>query len=203
VVEKGPRIRAEIQMALVAMIAQEMGGLGPQPTEAFLPAFAKEPDLKRSYQLQIAGTQIDDLLDARSSVENGCQKGVVSTAIPTGSVDTRKGSFDFSVFEIFDNALTGAFEGDAQNALNLIQMFGMIRSHVATKSVDSGQADVSSGHTVFADGLQVSKESNHLVRCDVRKIQVVDAAFSLSSQKAKHSTLLHPHPQRANRFTVT
>src|SRR5579872_2179496 len=172
-------------MALLAMIAEDMGGLRPQRTEAFFPAFAEEPDLKRSYQLQIASPQIDDLLHARSCVEHGGQKDVVAAAISTGAADSSKDSFDFSAFEIFDNALTGAFEGDAQNALNPVEVFGMIRSHVAKKGVDSSQADVSGGHAILADLLQMAKESNHVVRFNVPKIQVVNTTLSLSSQETK------------------
>jgi hypothetical protein len=133
VVEKDPRIRAEIQVMLLAMIAEDMGGLRPQRTEAFFSAFAEEPDLKRSYQLQIASPQIDDLLHACACVEHGCQKSVVSATIPTGSADSRKNGFDFSALEVFNNALTGAFEGDAQNALNSVELFGMVGSHVTKK----------------------------------------------------------------------
>jgi len=50
-VEKDPSIRAEIDVVLLAMIAEDMGSLRPQRAEAFLSSFAEEPDLEGSYQL--------------------------------------------------------------------------------------------------------------------------------------------------------
>ena len=178
-------------MALLAMIAEDMGGLWPQRTEAFFPACAEEPDLKGSYQLQIASPQIDDLLHARSGVEHGCQKGVVAATIASCSVDSRKDHFDFSAFEVFDNALTSAFEGNAQNALNPVKLLGMVRPHVAKKSMDSGKADVAGRRAVLADLLQMIKESNHMIRINVHKIQIVNPTLSLRSQETKkqHQTV--------------
>ena len=172
-------------MVLLAMIAKYMGGLRPQRAEAFFPAFAEEPDLKRPYQLQIPRPQVNDLLHARSCVEHGRQQGVVATAIPTCSADSRKNRFDFITFKVFDDALASAFEGNAQNALNPVELFWVIGSHVAEKGVDSGQTDISGRHAVFADLLQMGKESNNMVRFNVPKIQVVNVALSLRSQETK------------------
>jgi hypothetical protein len=51
--------------------------------------------------------------------------------------------------------------------------------------VDSGQADVSGRHAIPADLLQVSQEGNHEVWFNVPKIQLVNPALSLRSQKTK------------------
>src|SRR5580700_441853 len=69
-VGKDSHIRAEIQMALLAMIAQNVGSLRPQRTETFFPALTVEPDLKRSDQLEIACSQVNDLLHAAPCVEH-------------------------------------------------------------------------------------------------------------------------------------
>src|SRR6266536_2034859 len=184
-IEKDSCIRAEIQMAFLAMIAKDMGCLRPQGTKSLLPPFAKKPQLKRANELKITSPHIDDLLHTCACVEHGCQQGVVPATIPTFSIDSRKDGFDFVMLKILDYALTGAFERNAHNLLNPGEVFGMIGSHVAKKNMDSGQADISGGHAVFANPLQMVKESNDVTRFKIPKVQVVNLAFSFRSQETK------------------
>jgi len=125
-------------MVLFAIVAKNMSGLRPQRAEAFLPAFAEEPDLKWSYQLQIADLQVDDLLHPRPCIEHGCQQGVVAAAMPTGGIDSGKNHIDLGAIKVLDHALTSALEGYAQNALNPVEVVGVIRPHITEESVDGG-----------------------------------------------------------------
>jgi hypothetical protein len=160
------------------MIAEHLGCLRPQRAKAFFSAFTEEPDLKRAYQLQIARPQVDDLLYARPRVEHSREERVVAAAIPTCSVDSKKDSFDFIAFQVFDHPLASALKGHTQDALNPVELFGMVGSHVTEEGVDRGQTDIASCHSVLAYFLQIGKESDYVVRFDVIEVQVLNPSLS-------------------------
>jgi hypothetical protein len=66
-IQKNPSFRSQVQIPFFAESSQDRRGLRPQRTVAFFPTLAKQSNLKRFGQLEIAGTQIDDLLHAAST----------------------------------------------------------------------------------------------------------------------------------------
>lgn len=70
VIQKNTSFRSQIEILFLAESSQDRGGLRPQRTIALFPTLAKQSHLKRFSQLEIAGTQIDDLLHAAASIKH-------------------------------------------------------------------------------------------------------------------------------------
>ena len=81
VIQKSASFRSYVQIPFLAESSQDRGGLRPQRTVALFPPLAKQPHLKRFGQLEVAGTQIDDLLYAGSSIKHDGKKRVVAGSL--------------------------------------------------------------------------------------------------------------------------
>jgi hypothetical protein len=167
------------------MGAQQFRSLRHQRAKAFLPSFAKEPDLIRASQLKITSLQIQNFLDTSSRVEHRRQQNVISAVIRRGPVDSRKNRLDLVVIKIFDHTLASAFERDAQDLLNSFELIGMVSSQIAKESVNGSEPDVACRYAVFPVLLQMRKKSKDLVRPDVMQVEIGDIALSMRGQKPK------------------
>ena len=76
---------------LLAEGSQDRGGLRPQRTVALLPSFTEQSHLKGLGQLEVAGSQIGDLLHASSGIKHRGQERIVA--------DPLRGAHDRSLSE--------------------------------------------------------------------------------------------------------
>ena len=95
---------------------QSLYGLGPQRAPARLAALAVQPGLPRALQMQVAGPQVQDFLDAGAGVVQREQQRVVPATVRGGLQGTQQG-LQLVRVQVLHQALVGAFEGDRQDAL--------------------------------------------------------------------------------------
>jgi len=136
-------LRSQIQIPLLAEGSENRGGLRPKRTVALLSPFAEQSRLKRLGQLQVAGTQIGDLLHAGPSVEHRGQQSIVAASLWSSPVDRLQNGIDLFVLQVVDGSLLCALERDADDSLSQVQMFGIPRSHETKERVNGGEPDVS------------------------------------------------------------
>ena len=60
-----------IKLSFGAEGTQQLGGLGPQRTVAFLSPFTKEANLKWLGELQVTGPEVQDFLNPGAGIEHG------------------------------------------------------------------------------------------------------------------------------------
>src|ERR1044072_3667598 len=125
----------QIQMPLLAKCLQYCGGLGPQWTVALLPPFAKQSHLKRLSQLEIAGTQVSDLLPSAAGIEHRCEQSVVTASLWCGPVDRRENRVNLLVFQVINRPRSCALEGNAQNTLRQFEMLRIPRRQIGRAHV--------------------------------------------------------------------
>ena len=122
-----------------------MGGLGPQGAPAHVAPFAREPELVRFGELQIGGPQIEDLLDAGARIEHGGHEGVIAPAGAGRAIDAGQHGGDLLGLEVGDGPRPRAVEGDAEEALGLVELRRVLRGQEAGQGVEGGQPDVAGG----------------------------------------------------------
>jgi hypothetical protein len=71
----------------LAECSQHRGGLWPNGEVSFLLSLAEQPHLERFDQLQVANSEIGDLLSAGACVEHRRQERIVTSALRGGSID--------------------------------------------------------------------------------------------------------------------
>ena len=123
------------------------------------------------FELQVAGPQIEDLLDACAGVEHGEQQGVVTPTVAGSAVGSLQQGLEFVRFEVLDEDLWGAFERHGEDLLAQFKVLGMVHRRVADEGVHGRQPSVARCDTVAALGLEVGQEREHMLGCEVGKVE--------------------------------
>src|SRR5437879_8228308 len=95
VIQKQVNLRRSSDIAFFAESSQDRGSLRPQRAVTFLPAFAKQPHLKRLGQLEVTSTQISNFLHSGSGIKHGGQESVVATSFRSGPVNGFQNGSEF------------------------------------------------------------------------------------------------------------
>src|SRR5215831_16262326 len=183
VVQKEGRFRLQVQAPLLTECFQHRGRLRPERAVALLSPFSKQPRLKRPGQLEIAHAQICDLLDAATGVEHSCQQSVVAASLYCGPVDGLENRIDLLIFQVVNSSLSGALEGNAEDALGQFEMLWVTRGYKMKKRMNGRKSHVSRGHTVLAFLFKVGQEREDTGRVQIRQIEPRNRLIPLSGEK--------------------
>src|SRR5580704_405626 len=115
VIQEDASFGPQVQILLLRKSAQHRGGLWPQRAVAFFPAFTEHPNLKGLSQLEVAGTQIGNLLHASSRIKHRGQESVVTSSLRCCPVDRFQNCLDLFMLQVVDGALWRAFKRDGEN----------------------------------------------------------------------------------------
>jgi hypothetical protein len=184
-IQKQSGIGPEIDPPLLTESPQDFGSLWPERAVPLFAALAKHPELVWPDELQIACSKVNHLLHASTGVKHGRQQSVVAAAVCGTPVHSGQYGFDLIAIKIFNDTLVSSFEGNANNALGLFQVFRIASADTAKEGMDGGKTDITSRHTVLAILLQMSKKRKHPLRLDVIEVQFADLNVLARSHKAK------------------
>ena len=119
----------------VKVFLQQARSLRPERADSFFAAFAEEGHAVRWREAKVACLQGNDLLHARSGVEHQRQQHVVPAPGRRGSVDESENGAQFLGVEVFDDSAGGSLERDAQDALRMIEVFGVLVAQISAPAV--------------------------------------------------------------------
>lgn len=165
-----------LQAAFVEVPSEQSRGLRPERADAFLAAFAEECDAGRWGEPDIGCLERDDFLHARSGVEHQRQQQVISAPRCAGLVNELQSGAQLVSFEIFDDAVGASLEGDAQDALSLLDVLGVLAAQILKEAVNSGQAHVASGRGVMPSVFEAVEEGGDIGDAQSAQRQLADAA---------------------------
>ena len=104
-------------------------------------------------------------------VEHRGQERIVPAPPARGPIDRREHRGQFAVLEVLDGAGARPLEGDAEEALGRLQVFGMLGGEEADEGMDGGEPDVPRRGGRVAVAFQVGEEGG-----DRLDAQIVDVA---------------------------
>ena len=163
---------------------QQVGGLGPQRADAFLPPLAVEADLCRCVQPHVGDAQGDDFLDPRPGVEHGGEERVVAAAVDGVAIDGAEDNLDLFMLEVLHGAAAGPLERDGEDALTVREPCGVLHGAVP-ECMDRGEAHVAGGGAVVPVELQVLKEREDRLGAEVVSVELDDGPLRLGRDEAQ------------------
>ena len=184
-VDEHGRIGAQVELLFAAPGAHQLGGLRPQGAPPHLAPFAHKPDLRGLRELQVTGPQVEDLLDAGAGVEHRDQQGVIAAAGAGGAIHAGQHGGDLLVLQVRDGPRPGAFEGDPEHPLGLIQMRGLLGGQEAGEGMDGGQPDVAGGRAHLALLLEVLEERHDVLHGEIGDVEGGDRPARGAGEEAE------------------
>ena len=79
---------------------QVLHGLRPEGAEALLASLPRRPDLGRSFEVKVTGSQVEDFLHPCAGVEHGKQQGAIPPTVSGSAVRRLQQGLQFIRFEI-------------------------------------------------------------------------------------------------------
>jgi hypothetical protein len=174
-----------IDSAFGNQCSESVSRLRPKRTHALLTSFAVEQDMKRALKLDVARTQVDDLLDASAGVEEYEDERVVATTVATTPVGGIEERTHLVGFEILDEALSCPFEGHGEDPLAKLEVLGLACGCVPRKCVDCGEASVACRSAVPPIGLEMVEERENDVGGEVGEVEIHDGPLSVGSNESQ------------------
>jgi hypothetical protein len=98
----------------------------PNRAGSFFSTFSTKEHATRGGQPQIGDLQSDDLAHARTRVEHQTQERDISAAVGCIRLYRFYDRLNLVKIQMLDLATDSAFERDTENALRLLQVFGML-----------------------------------------------------------------------------
>ena len=163
--------RAEIELTLGAEGPQQVGRLRPQRTPALLTALAHEPELEGAGELEVVGPEVEQLLDSRAGVEQRREEGIVASPVVGRAIDGAEDGGDLLVLQVLHGPGAGALEGEAQDALRVLEAVGMLGRDVPEEGVNRGQANIARRGPAVARGFEVLEEGCDGLGGEVREVE--------------------------------
>jgi hypothetical protein len=157
-------------------VTEQLSGLWPEGTEPLFAALANQSNVKGFEQLEIADSQIDDLLDPRAGVEHGGEQRVIALALDGTAIDRSEHCQDLLVLQVLNRPRAGALEWNGEDSLTLLQAIGTSPCKKGEEGVDGCEADVPRGRAVTADVLQMLEKGHDLLGIEVVDVQLNDGA---------------------------
>ena len=125
--------------------------------------------------MQVAGVETNDFADAPAGVEQQTQQDQIPASAGRRAVDSTQNCLDFVGFQRLNGAADCALEGQAQYALSLFEVLGVLRTQVAKEAVNGAQPDVAGSRQTPALGLKVLEKSQDTLggdRLDLKPTRV-------------------------------
>ena len=184
--QPGPAVITEDRLVGLQLAAafgqqgtQQVGGLGPQRADPFLPPLALQADLRGRVQAQVDHAEGDDFLDPPAGVEHGGKERVVAAAVGGAAVDDAEDGLDLLVLEVLHGAAVGPLERDGEDALAVCESCGILQGAVPEERVDRGKAHIAGGDAVVPVELQVLEKREDRLGTEVVQVQLDDGPLRL------------------------
>lgn len=129
-----------IQSSLIDVFAQQFGGGGQQRDDAPLPSLTHDGYVRRRYQPKVCWREIAEFLHSQSGVVKQGEQCCITPSVHRGQVGPRQNlRHAFWCQMTHDLSRLSAFASECQNALTLLQTFGVMALCVPKQRTDRRQ----------------------------------------------------------------
>jgi len=146
---------------------------------------AHQPELEGTTELEVVGSEVKQLLDPRARIEQRRHERVVAAPVARRAIDAPKDGGDLLVLQVLHGPGAGALEGEAQDALRVLEAVGMLGRDVPEEGVDGGQADIARRGSAVAHRFEVLEEGRDGVGVEVREVECCNRTTAVGRRESQ------------------